>query len=226
MAQTRPSPTLSRGFTRPGRFLAPYGVSSIKVPNLVSHNGNPTSKAPDQEISGRWGRRCPMRAFFRMSAVCLVLVLLASSLGRLGAQSTDPLIGTWTLNVERSSYSLGTLPQSATRTFEDWGDGLIFVRNDGINATGDSTGSRIVFRRDGRDYPISTLGSQVYLTIRFNVVSMNPFNVEYRPGVDGDLGGNVGVETISADGRTYTVRITLTNQQGQAVNNVQIWEKQ
>lgn len=167
-----------------------------------------------------------MRAFFRMSAVCLVLVLLASSLGRLGAQSTDPLIGTWTLNVERSSYSLGTLPQSATRTFEDWGDGLIFVRNDGINATGDSTGSRIVFRRDGRDYPISTLGSQVYLTIRFNVVSMNPFNVEYRPGVDGDLGGNVGVETISADGRTYTVRITLTNQQGQAVNNVQIWEKQ
>ena len=26
MAQTRPSPTLSRGFTRPGRFLAPYGM--------------------------------------------------------------------------------------------------------------------------------------------------------------------------------------------------------
>ena len=26
MAQTRPSPTLSRGFTRLGRFLAPYGV--------------------------------------------------------------------------------------------------------------------------------------------------------------------------------------------------------
>ena len=25
MAQTRPSPTLSRGFTRFGRFLAPYG---------------------------------------------------------------------------------------------------------------------------------------------------------------------------------------------------------
>ena len=26
MAQTRPSPTLSRGFTRLGRFLAPYAV--------------------------------------------------------------------------------------------------------------------------------------------------------------------------------------------------------
>ena len=26
MAQTRPSPTLSRGFTRLGRFLAPYDI--------------------------------------------------------------------------------------------------------------------------------------------------------------------------------------------------------
>ena len=26
MAQTRPSPTLSRGFTRLGRFLAPYAI--------------------------------------------------------------------------------------------------------------------------------------------------------------------------------------------------------
>ena len=28
MAQTRPSPTLSRGFTRLGRFLAPYGMTT------------------------------------------------------------------------------------------------------------------------------------------------------------------------------------------------------
>ena len=36
MAQTRPSPTLSRGFTRLGRFLAPYGV--ITAPQLVIRN--------------------------------------------------------------------------------------------------------------------------------------------------------------------------------------------
>ena len=29
MAQTRPSPTLSRGFTRLGRFLAPYAVDYV-----------------------------------------------------------------------------------------------------------------------------------------------------------------------------------------------------
>ena len=44
MAQTRPSPTLSRGFTRPGRFLAPYGIEPdakkakfrVTVPNVRS----------------------------------------------------------------------------------------------------------------------------------------------------------------------------------------------
>ena len=30
MAQIRPSPTLSRGFTRLGRFLAPYGIRTIE----------------------------------------------------------------------------------------------------------------------------------------------------------------------------------------------------
>ena len=30
MAQTRPSPTLSRGFTRLGRFLAPYGFGQLE----------------------------------------------------------------------------------------------------------------------------------------------------------------------------------------------------
>ena len=31
MAQTRPSPTLSRGFTRLGRFLAPYGQRDQRI---------------------------------------------------------------------------------------------------------------------------------------------------------------------------------------------------
>ena len=32
MAQTRPSPTLSRGFTRLGRFLAPYAIVAEDEP--------------------------------------------------------------------------------------------------------------------------------------------------------------------------------------------------
>ena len=37
MAQTRPSPTLSRGFTRLGRFLAPDGVGTLAAWQAVRH---------------------------------------------------------------------------------------------------------------------------------------------------------------------------------------------
>ena len=39
MAQTRPSPTLSRGFTRLGRFLAPYEVR-LQLSVLAYNLGN------------------------------------------------------------------------------------------------------------------------------------------------------------------------------------------
>lgn len=193
-------------------------LNECASPNLNGADTGASFDTAAEEVS--------MRAFLNALTVGLVVVLLASSSANVDAQSTDPLIGTWSLNVERSSYSFGTLPRSATRTFEDWGDGLIFVRNEGVSAAGEPTGSRIVFQRDGRDYPISTRGVEVYPTIRFNVISTDPFNVEYRTGVDGEISGNVGVETISDDGNTYTVRISLTNQQGARVTNVQIWERQ
>ena len=41
MAQTRPSPTLSRGFTRLGRFLAPYGVARRAFRQLDSTRLSP-----------------------------------------------------------------------------------------------------------------------------------------------------------------------------------------
>ena len=40
MAQTRPSPTLSRGFTRFGRFLAPYGMQHGQAIRLVDVRGD------------------------------------------------------------------------------------------------------------------------------------------------------------------------------------------
>ena len=45
MAQTRPSPTLSRGFTRLGRFLAPYAIAVPPFRSIVSiSTTNPPSE--------------------------------------------------------------------------------------------------------------------------------------------------------------------------------------
>jgi hypothetical protein len=54
---------------------------------------------------------------------------------------------------------------------------------------------------------------------------MNPFNVEYTTKVDGKVTGTA-VETLSADGKVYTVTVKGTNQQGQPTTTVTVYEKQ
>ena len=54
MAQTRPSPTLSRGFTRLGRFLAPYGQEGGRSSTL------PSSPEPQRKTHPRFPSYHPL----------------------------------------------------------------------------------------------------------------------------------------------------------------------
>ena len=58
MAQTRPSPTLSRGFTRLGRFLAPYGVGMSERFARISGRRN---RKTDGKSSSGWMRAATRR---------------------------------------------------------------------------------------------------------------------------------------------------------------------
>jgi hypothetical protein len=85
------------------------------------------------------------------------------------AGATDPILGTWKLNLSRSKYIPGPAPRSQTRIYKETADG-IFVTIETI----DNTGRRrppIVFseKYDGKDYPItgSTIGEALAL-IRIN----------------------------------------------------------
>ena len=67
MAQTRPSPTLSRGFTRLGRFLAPYGAQLIVevingVPSSMGSERKPPERTPSTTFDNisRGGRQSLM----------------------------------------------------------------------------------------------------------------------------------------------------------------------
>ena len=50
-------------------------------------------------------------------------VVLGASLVRVSAQASDARIGTWKLNVEKSTYSPGPAPQSSTLKVEASGQG-------------------------------------------------------------------------------------------------------
>ena len=149
---------------------------------------------------------------------------MLAAVSTLTAQKKDPLVGTWKLNIAKSTFP-GPAPQSGTRTFEDRGGGVLYVTNDGMGPQGNKTGNHIVFKRDGQDYPIAALGQQAYTTIAFTEKSMKPFAVEYVTKADGKV-TTTATESLSGDGMTYTVTIKATNPQGQTVTTITVFDKQ
>jgi len=130
------------------------------------------------------------------------------------------MIGTWKVNLSKSTYNPGPAPQSATNKFEPWEDG-VKATIDIVDAQGNKIHSEASVKFDGKDYRM--MGSPIADT-----VSANRLN-ERETGVVWKKGGKVvmtGRSVISGDGRTTTVTQTGTDPAGRAVNNVIVFEKQ
>jgi hypothetical protein len=162
-----------------------------------------------------------MRILHRVPTLVWVLFLVvAVSAVSLSAQADDPLIGTWKLNVAKSKYSPGPPPQSATITYAASGEG-IEVTTEGVNAQGASASTHYTANWDGKDYPIT--GSQAVDTVSSKRI--NRYTTERTNKKDGKVVGTLR-RVVSRDGKTLTITTKATNAQGQAVNDVSVYEKQ
>ena len=91
-----------------------------------------------------------------LGVVVTLGVVLGAGLVRVSAQASDPRIGTWKLNVEKSKYSPGPAPQSKTMKIEASGEGEK-ATTEGVNAAGTATRTQYTaqFRRQGlSDYGV------------------------------------------------------------------------
>src|SRR5215470_15263603 len=103
----------------------------------------------------------------RRSASTLGMVLalglmLAAGIASLSAQTSDPRIGTWKLNVAKSKYSPGPMPQNLTVKVESAGQGEK-VTAEFVNADGTRTTTQYTANFDGKDSPLK--GSQIADTV-------------------------------------------------------------
>jgi len=152
------------------------------------------------------------RGLLVMSAAVLVGTIVA-------AQTPDPLIGTWKLNVAKSKYSPGPAPKSSTAKFEAAGAGLK-VTVDTVPATGDAVHAVYTATYDGKDSPLT--GNPDGDMISMKRTSANVTESTYK------LKGKVtltNTRTVSADGKTLTVVQKGTNAKGETVNNTLVYEK-
>ena len=151
-------------------------------------------------------------------AVAVVGVLTAA-LGSAGvAQTPNPGLGTWKLNVAKSNYSPGPAPKSATVTFSAAGQGVKGVI-DGVGPDGSKVHWEYTANFDGKPYPVTGNGDgDMVVAKRVNASIETSYTLKGKPTT-------VNTRVVSADGKTLTVTSKGTNGQGQTVNYVQVFEK-
>jgi len=137
------------------------------------------------------------------------------------AQNSDPLVGTWKLNVSKSKYSPGPPPRSGTVTYEAVGSGTKLVNNN-IQADGSARHWEYTTDYDGKDNPV--MGDNPYgdSVARTRTDARTVRSVFKKAGKV----TTTQVSVLSADGKTRTVTSTGVNASGQPINQVAVYEKQ
>jgi len=129
-----------------------------------------------------------------------------------GAQ-TDPMVGTWKLDVAKSTYKPGPAPKSATAVIEAAGKGLK-VTVDAVMADGPMKWS-YSSEGDGKDVPVT--GNPGYDTANVTRASPTESTIVYKKG-------GKTVMTVKAvaskDGKTMTTTSEGVDAKGQKVHNV------
>ena len=121
----------------------------------------------------------------------------------------------------KSKYSPGPAPQSLTVKVEASGQGEK-VSTESVNADGTRGATGYTANFDGKDYPLT--GS----VVGADMVSLK--RIDARTTERTDKKGAKVIQTlrrvVSQDGKTMTVTTKGTNPQGQAMNNVAVFDRQ
>ena len=166
-----------------------------------------------------------------MKRVTVSAVLLLAVVALLTAQKPagDLRAGTWRVNIAKSKYSPGPPPTGPnTQKIEAVENGIKMVA-DGVNAKGQKTHNEYTVRYDGKDYPQQpTLDGKPGPNAADATIStkkVDDYTYESTLKQKGVVVVTVR-EVISKDGKTRTATITGKNAEGQAINNVVVYEKQ
>jgi hypothetical protein len=155
----------------------------------------------------------------------LRVVLLGSVALALSAASgetpDDPILGTWQLNVAKSTFTPGPGWRSQIRTYSRVPDGGVSVSWSGVDANGERMQVNYTYKYDGRDYPMK--GSASYDTL--NALPIDAFTVKSQEKRDGNVAG-VAIRKVSTDGRVLTITDNGTNRKGMKFSQVLVFDRQ
>jgi hypothetical protein len=126
----------------------------------------------------------------------IIGVILA--VGTSAAFAADAVVGTWKLNVAKSTFSPGPAPKSQSRTYAESAQGLVLTIKT-VAADGKESTASLTFKDDGKPYAVT--GNPDFDTVsvkRVDALTVN--STQMKAGVN----VGTGVRSVSKDGKTLT----------------------
>ena len=153
----------------------------------------------------------------------IIKTLLVGAIIAIGtgtALAADAVVGTWKLNLAKSTFSPGPAPRSQTRIYAESAQGMtVTVKT--TAADGKESATNLTYKEDAKSYPAS--GSpdfdMVFLT-RVDALTVRSSQTK--------AGANVGtaVRTVSKDGKTLTFAQKGTHAGGGKFDDVSVYDRQ
>ncbi len=153
----------------------------------------------------------------------LLPILFALALpGALLAQAANnPFIGTWVLNISKSTFKpANTAPRSQTRIFEAMPDGMLQATFHTVVPDGTASTATLKYKDDGKPYTLT--GYPPVDTVKQTRVS--PREVRGTFMLNGKVVGRF-TDIVSEDGKSRTATMLIPNASGKADRNVWVFDR-
>jgi hypothetical protein len=143
-----------------------------------------------------------------LSGIFLGTLLTIASSAIAAGTDTDPVIGTWKLNVAKSTFAAAQAPKAQTRVYTQSAQGLTLNMKT-TEADGKESTTMTTYHLDGKDYPAT--GSPDYDALSGKQIDAN--TAEFTLKRAGKAVGTTR-RTASKDGKTLTATGDLTDAKG------------
>ena len=141
-------------------------------------------------------------------------------IGTGAALAADPVIGTWKLNVAKSTFSPGPALKSQIRSYAESAQGTTLTIKT-TAADGKESTATLTFKEDGKPYAVSGNPD-------FELVSVTRVDAMTVHSTQTKAGATVGtgVRTVSKDGKTLTFSQKGTHANGGKYDDVLVYDRQ
>jgi opacity protein-like surface antigen len=136
------------------------------------------------------------------------------------ADTPDPVIGTWKLNLEKSKFAAGNAPKSMTRTYAAAAGGTSMTVT-GVAADGSTVSQSATLTYDGKDDAYT--GSAAFDAVSLKKVNATTVKAEVKK--DGKVVGHT-TRTITGKGKVLTLSSAVKTANGGTTHEVAVYDKQ